>query len=119
MVPMNDQVFVREHEQQQYTNKKKKCRGNRKLQRFRRKCRKNGMNNDTIEMIIENQQANKSFHSYDQDIESLQTIDDTFNPNIDNDIISLETEVKSEFRNLNDHVNFVFIPIEYDERRSI
>ncbi|CAF5085592.1 unnamed protein product, partial [Rotaria magnacalcarata] len=34
--------------------KKKKCKGNRKLQHFKRKCRSNGMNEELITKLIEN-----------------------------------------------------------------
>lgn len=36
------------------TTKKSKCRGNRPLQRFKRKCRKNGLDDDTISKLILN-----------------------------------------------------------------
>ena len=41
-------------QQQQLTEKKpvKRCHGNRKLQRFRRRCRSKGMNNQAIEMLM-------------------------------------------------------------------
>ena len=44
----------KENKQQQLTEKKqvKKCRGNRRLQRFNRKCRSKGMNNQTIQMLL-------------------------------------------------------------------
>jgi len=35
-------------------NKKKKCRGNRKLQRFRAKLRRQGLDSNTITSLLEN-----------------------------------------------------------------
>lgn len=40
-------------------NKKRKCRGNRKLQRFRRHCRKKGMTKQSIETLISNNNTDR------------------------------------------------------------
>lgn len=41
-------------QQSMITKKKSKCRGNRRLQRFKRKCYKNGLDNETISELISN-----------------------------------------------------------------
>jgi len=84
----NDQISTDEQQQQQqqqqHISKVKKRHGNRRLQRFRRKCRKQGMNLDTIQSFIVHQQANKSFH-YDLDSDNTN---------------SSRTQVKSEFQDI-------------------
>ena len=50
-----DQIIQEtQHSQQQnqYDKQKKKCHGNRKLQRYRRKLRKQGMDSQTITELI-------------------------------------------------------------------
>lgn len=104
----NNQLLVEEshqqQQQQQYVaNTKKKCRGNRRLQRFRRNCRKKGMK----------QQTNKSFHYNDQDTTSnVKIIDGSVYYDVNsNNGKSLEIEVKSRFQGISDIGNidnFVF-----------
>ncbi|CAF2145929.1 unnamed protein product [Rotaria magnacalcarata] len=48
--------------------KKRKSYGNRKLQRFRRKCRARGVNDHTIEMLTLVKKVNGSAH---QDIQQI------------------------------------------------
>ena len=57
-------------QQQQLTKKKqiKKCHGNRRLQRYRRRCRAIGMNNQTIEMLMNIHKAIRSMHQDNQQI---------------------------------------------------
>ncbi|CAM4825035.1 unnamed protein product [Rotaria magnacalcarata] len=50
--------------------KKKKCKGNRKLQHFKRKCRSNGMNEELITKLIENRNT---------DYNSIKSTDNTKN----------------------------------------
>ena len=102
---VHNQVLVNEQtqkQQQQHINKVKKCHGNRRLQRFRRKCRKQGMNNDTIQSLIVHQQANKSFHNHHQiATDSTVNMDESFDHCLDNDNSkSSKTEVKSELQGI-------------------
>jgi len=46
--------------------RKKKCRGNRKLIKFRRRCRAKGMNNETIEILIASKASNKQIQYQNQ-----------------------------------------------------
>jgi len=46
--------------------RKKKCRGNRKLIKFRRRCRAKGMNNETIEILIASKDSNKQIQYQNQ-----------------------------------------------------
>lgn len=54
--------MAEEVQQQPLTEKKrvKRCHGNRKLQRFRRRCRSKGMNELAIEMLMLIKQAEQS-----------------------------------------------------------
>ena len=54
--------------------KKKKCRGNRKLQHFKRKCRSRGMTEEQITTIIHNRNNNNNISSNDNNqIQKKQT----------------------------------------------
>jgi len=92
-------------------SKKKKCRGNRKLQRFRRKCRAKGMNDQAIEMLMWIKKANRSVHQNNQQIHEEQ-MDSSFTTNMESNNINMsmisENQVRSEL--INDNSNdFFFI----------
>lgn len=65
------------NEQQQQPKKKKKSRGNRKLQRFRRKCRSKEINNQGIELLMKIQKANRLVHQDNQQIHEEEKNDST------------------------------------------
>jgi hypothetical protein len=68
-------------------NKKKKCRGNRKLQHFKRKCRAKGMDNQAIEMLMSIKKGNTSVHQTSQEADDGEEIQHLSNmKNIDNDV---------------------------------
>ncbi|CAF2928481.1 unnamed protein product [Rotaria sp. Silwood2] len=52
--------------------KTKKCRGNRKLQRYTRRCQAKGMNDQAIEMLMLLRQVNKSVHQNTQETHENQ-----------------------------------------------
>jgi hypothetical protein len=60
-------------------NKKKKCRGNRKLQRLRRKCRAQEMDNQSIEMLLQIKNTNTSVHQTKQEAAAAADDDDDDN----------------------------------------
>jgi hypothetical protein len=73
--------------------KKKKCHGNRKLQRFKRNYRKKGMNDQTIEMLLAMHQAIKSVHQDTQIMYEEKMDDDSFISNVDrNSNMSMSSE---------------------------
>ena len=47
--------------------KKKKCRGNRKVQRFRSRCRDQGLNNETIELLLAFKASDKQIQHQNQE----------------------------------------------------
>ncbi|CAF1535193.1 unnamed protein product [Adineta ricciae] len=53
ILAINDSIRPGSQQQQQQSKRKKKSRGNRKLQRFRAKLKKQGLNAETIETIID------------------------------------------------------------------
>jgi hypothetical protein len=68
---------IQQQTQDKPKKKKKKCRGNRKLQRYRAKLRKRGLNNETITALINdynntNQDQNEEeYIAPDMDVELL------------------------------------------------
>ncbi|CAF4551409.1 unnamed protein product, partial [Rotaria magnacalcarata] len=59
------------HIQQQQPKKKRRCYGNRKLQRFRKACRAKGLTEQGIKMLIEMRQP------LGQNIDNINRQDDT------------------------------------------
>ena len=68
-------LVTEDQQQQQDRNKMKKCRGNRKLQRFRAKLRRQGLDADTITTLVNN--------SYHDNSHSLNNADELMVPNVD------------------------------------
>ncbi len=64
-------------------NEKKKCHGNRRLQRFRRNYRKQGLNDQTIEMLVGMHQAIGSVQQNAQIKNEEKLDDDSFISTID------------------------------------
>lgn len=59
---------------------KKKCRGNRKLQHFKRKCRSRGMTEEQITTVIHNRNNNNNISSNDNNqIQKKQKKKNQFN----------------------------------------
>jgi hypothetical protein len=78
-------------------NEKKKCRGNRRLQRFRRNYRKQGLNDQTIEMLVGMHQAIGSVQQNAQIKDEEKLDDDSFISNIDHNssiLMSSENRVQ-------------------------
>jgi hypothetical protein len=67
--------------------KKKKCRGNRKVQNFRRRCRAKGMNNETIEILLASKDSNKQIQYQNQ--ETLIANTNSASEHINNNNISI------------------------------
>ncbi|CAF4124668.1 unnamed protein product [Adineta steineri] len=85
ILPLSNEISLTVQEQQEANEmkkKKKKCRGNRKLQHFRRKCRAKGMNNQAIEMLISIKQANTSV---DQNTNNKEMEYSSIMKNVNND----------------------------------
>ncbi|CAF3759549.1 unnamed protein product [Rotaria sp. Silwood1] len=66
--------------------KKKKCHGNRRLQRFRKRCRARGMNDQTIKMLLTMHSTDNSIHQANQETDKDKDMDDSFAMNINNDV---------------------------------
>jgi hypothetical protein len=65
------------------TNKKKRCHGNRQLQRFKRKCRARGMNEKAIEMLSSIKKENTSGR---QGVDNKPMEDPSITKNIHDDV---------------------------------
>ncbi|CAF2924790.1 unnamed protein product [Rotaria sp. Silwood2] len=65
--------------------KKKKCHGNRRLQRFRKRCRARKMNDQTIKMLLTMHQISNSIQKTNQKIDNDKDMDDPFTMNINNE----------------------------------
>ncbi|CAF1473990.1 unnamed protein product [Rotaria sordida] len=86
------------------TKKKKKYRGNRKLQRLRRKNRTNGMCNQANEIVMLIKKANKSMYPNIQQM--VKPIDGSFlvNTNYPNEYHNSEENLKVDSTNDIDHI---------------
>jgi len=84
---------VNKQYQQQLTEKQqiKKCHGNRRLQRFRRKYRSKGMNNQTIEMLLNIHQGTTSVYQDNQQIHKQEEkeMDDSSSLNTQKSVINM------------------------------
>jgi hypothetical protein len=87
---MNEHIpLSSEHLDLQYgllKKKKKKCRGNRKLQRFKRKCWAQGMNSEAIEMLLSIKNENRSVNQYDQKLDKKEMNQSSITKSINNDV---------------------------------
>lgn len=79
--------------------KKKKCRGNRKLQRFRRHCRDKGLNNETIEILLTFKASDKQIQHQNQEAMITNTNPSSNDMNIfKNEVASLLEEIAEKER---------------------
>ena len=95
-------------------NKKQKCHGNRKLQRFRRQCRQKGMTNQAIETLISINNTNGAVQEDIQRIKNekmdVSCLVNTTSNTINMPILS-ENQVGLELIHSNSN-DFLFLSIE-------
>ena len=79
--------------------KKKKCRGNRKVQRFRSRCRDQGLNNETIELLLAFKASDKQIQHQNQEEMITNTNPSSNDMNIfKNEVASLLEEIAEKQR---------------------
>ncbi|CAF1491381.1 unnamed protein product [Rotaria sordida] len=91
------EVVVPEQLQEQENNRKKKCRGDRKKQRYRRQLHNQGLNSATVAKLVE-----KKFPSAVQQKENKKTLKEHDLKNIEVSISSNQT-TKSQRNNVNNN----------------
>ncbi|CAF4149969.1 unnamed protein product [Rotaria sp. Silwood2] len=75
--------------------KKKKCHGNRKLQRYRRRCQAKGMNDRAIELLMLIKKANKSVHQNTQETHEDQK-NGLFIINVVSNVMNMSTLLENQ-----------------------
>jgi hypothetical protein len=65
---------------------RKKCHGNRKLQRFRKRCRRNRMNHPLMEVLMTSHAVIRQFHPNDHESNEEEEEEEEEKEQIDNNV---------------------------------